>query len=101
MPEHCTTHTSTSTSRKTVRARIVFSDELPPGCPPFELPDGQMMMEIELDDLTLIVIRPGSMDRRLYDELNRYCDRVTSLGIWSRDPSRSVLLRAAKALADH
>lgn len=98
MPEQCKTSTS-ETHHKTVRAQIVFSDELPPGCPPFELPDGRMMMEIELDDLTLIVIRPGSMDRRLYDELNRYCARVTGLGIWSRDPSRAGVLGAVKALA--
>lgn len=84
MPEHCTA----STARKTVRAKIVFSDELPPGCPPFELPDGRMMMEIELEDLTLLIVRPGSIDRALLEELNRYADRVTTLGIWSRDPTR-------------
>jgi hypothetical protein len=95
MPEHC----KSRTARKTVRAQIVFSDELPPGCPSYQLPDGAMMMEVELDDLTLIIIRPGSMDRRLYDELNRYCNRVTSLGIWSRDPSRAPALQAVKALA--
>jgi hypothetical protein len=59
-----------------------------------------MMMEIELDDLTLLVIRPGSMDRQLYDELNRYCARVTGLGIWSRDPSRTGLLHILEAYAD-
>lgn len=95
MPEHC----STSTARKTVRAQIVFSDELPPGCPSFELPDGRMMMEIELDDLTLIIVRPGTMDRRLLDELNRYADRVTSLGIWSRDPSRQGAFQALLSAA--
>lgn len=84
MPEHCTT----STTRKTVTARIVFSDELPHGCPPLDLPDGRMMMEVELDDITLLIVRPGSMDRQLLDELNRYADRVTALGIWSRDPAR-------------
>jgi hypothetical protein len=84
MSEHC----KASTARKTVRAQIVFSDELPPGCPPFELPDGRMMMEVELDDLTLLIVRPGSMDRALLEELNRYADRVTTLGIWSRDPTR-------------
>lgn len=89
MPEDCK-----SNIRKTVRAQIVFSDELPPGCPPFELPDGRMMMEIEFDDLTLLIIRPGAMDRRLLDELNRYCDRVTTLGIWSRDPSRQGVIKA-------
>lgn len=83
MPEDCT-----STVRRTVRAQYVFSDELPPGCPPFDLPDGRMMMEIELDDITLLVVRPGSMDRSLLTELNRYAERVTRLGIWSRDPSR-------------
>lgn len=77
-----------STVRKTVRAMFIFSDELPPGCPPITLPDGVMMMELELDDLTLIVLRPGSMDRRLKDQLNTYADRVTRLGIWSREPSR-------------
>lgn len=95
MPEHC----KSRTARKTVRAQYVFSDELPPGCPPCELPDGLMMMEIELDDLTLLVVRPGSMDRRLLDELNRYADRVTSLGIWSRDPSRVPAVQALKTLA--
>jgi hypothetical protein len=94
MPEDCK-----STTRKSVRAQIVFSDELPSGCPPFELPDGRMMMEIELEDRTLIVIRPGSMDRHLLDELNRYADRVTTLGIWSRDPSRALLIRALAATA--
>lgn len=84
MPEEC----KAETARKAVRAQIIFSDELPPYCPPFELPDGHMMMEIELDDITLLVVRPGSMDRKLLDELNRYADRVTTLGIWSRDPSR-------------
>jgi hypothetical protein len=93
MPEHCTT------IRKTVRARFVFSDELPPGCPPFELPDGRMMMEIELEDLTLIVVRPGAMDRCLLDELNRYADRVTTLGIWSRDPSRQGAFRTLTGAA--
>lgn len=95
MPKDCTT----STTRKTVRAQIVFSDELPPGCPPYELPAGRMMMEIELDDLTLIVIRPDSMDRKLYREWNRYLDRVTSQGNWSRDPSRRATLNVLKALA--
>lgn len=74
--------------RKTVRMQFVFSDELPDGRPPFELPDGRMIVEIESDDLTLLIVRPGAMDRRLLDELNRYADRVTGLGIWSRDPSR-------------
>lgn len=95
MPEHC----KTSTVRKTVRAQYVFSDELPPGCPPFELPDDRMMMEIELDDLTLLVIRAGSMDRRLLDELNRYAERVTTLGIWSRDPSRVGVMHALMGAA--
>jgi hypothetical protein len=97
MPEDCTTST-TSTARKTVRARLCFSDELPPGCPPFELPDGHMMMEIELDDLTLLVLRPGSMDRQLYDEYNRYLDRITTQGNWTRDPRRGAL-RLLDALA--
>lgn len=82
MPDNCK-----STARTTVRARLCFSNELPEGCD-FELPDDRMMMEVELDGLTLLVIRPGGMDRRLYDEYNRYLDRVTGLGIWSRDPSR-------------
>lgn len=94
MPEDCT-----SSVRRTVRAQYVFSDELPPGCPPFELPDGHMMMEIELDDLTLLVVRPGSMDRNLLAELNQYADRVTSLGIWSRDPSRIGLSRTLEGAA--
>jgi hypothetical protein len=83
MPEDCKSNT-----RKTVRAQIVFSDELPNGFPPFEIPDGHMMMELELTDRTCIVIRPGAMDRALFDEWNRYLDRVTSQGNWSRDPSR-------------
>jgi hypothetical protein len=95
MPEHCTA----STARKTVRAQIVFSDELPPGCPPFELPEGRMMMEIELEDLTLLIVRPGSMARELLDEMNRYAERVTTLGIWSRDPSRSGLSAAMLSFA--
>ncbi|MER5715792.1 hypothetical protein [Streptomyces sp. NPDC002132] len=95
MPEVC----KSSTVRKTVRARFCFNDELPPGCPAFELPADRMMMEIELDDLTLLIIRKGSMDRSLLDELNRYCDRVTSLGIWSRDPSRQGLLRTLVSAA--
>jgi hypothetical protein len=95
MPEHC----NTSTARKTVRAQIVFSNELPSGCPSFELPDGRMMMEIELEDLTLLIVRPGTMDRRLLDELNRYADRVTTLGIWSRDPSRQGLFQALLSAA--
>lgn len=90
MPEHC----KSTVVRKTVRARFTFSDELPPGCPPIELPDGAMMMEIELDDLTLLIVRAGSMDRALLAELNRYADRVTTLGIWSRDPSRTSLFRS-------
>lgn len=92
MPEDCK-----SNIRKTVRAQFVFSDELPPGCPPFDLPDGRMMMEIELDDLTLLVLRPGSMERGLLDELNRYAERVTTLGIWSRDPSRGSALQSLAA----
>lgn len=84
MPEDCKSNT-----RKTVRAQFVFSDELPPGCPPFELPGDRMMMEVELDGLTLIILRPGSMDRRLLAELNRNAERVTTLGIWSRHPSRA------------
>lgn len=95
MPEDC----KSSATRKTVRAQLCFSDELPPGCRPFELPSGRMMMELELEDLTLIVIRPGSMDRRLYDEYNRFLDRVTSLGIWSRDPSRGGILEALLSAA--
>ena len=35
-----------------------------------------------------------------YDELNRYCARVTGLGIWSRDPSRTGLLHILEAYAD-
>jgi hypothetical protein len=95
MPEHC----KNRTVRTAVRAQIAFSDELPPGCPPFELPDGVMMMELELDNLTLLIIRPGSMDRRLYDQWNAYLDRITSLGVWSRDPSRVSVVQAIKALA--
>lgn len=75
--------------RKTVRARIVFSNELPEGCPPFELPDGAQMMEVELIDETLIVIRPDGMTRPLYNEWNRYLDRVTGQGNWQREPTRS------------
>jgi hypothetical protein len=90
MPEDC----KISTTRRTVRAQFAFSDELPPGCPPVELPDGRMMMEVELEHLTLVILRPGSMDRRLLAELNRYADRVTSLGIWSREPSRSAIIHA-------
>ncbi|MEU3280526.1 hypothetical protein [Streptomyces antibioticus] len=97
MPESC----KASTTRKTVQVQVqlVFSDELPPGCPPFELPDGRMMMEIELDDLTLIILRPGSVDPRLLAELNRYTDRVTTLGIWSRDPARAGLPSALMSTA--
>ncbi|MDT0387883.1 hypothetical protein [Streptomyces dubilierae] len=87
MSEECT-----ASNARTVRARICFSDELPPECGDFELPGDRMMMEIELEHLTLLVLRPGSMDRRLYDEWNRYLDRITTLGIWSRDPSRSGVL---------
>lgn len=94
MPEDCK-----SSVRRTVRAQYVFSDELPPGCPPFTFPDGCMMMEIELDDITFIVVRPGSMDRNLLAELNRYADRVTRLGIWSRDPSRVSAIRALENAA--
>lgn len=77
-----------TTTRTTVSARIVFSDELPAACQPFVWPDGVNMIEIELDDETLIVIRPASMERPLYDEWNRYLDRVTSQGNWKREPSR-------------
>lgn len=94
MPEQC----KASNVRKAVRAQICFSDELPPGCPPFELPEGCMMMEIELDDLTLVVIRPGSMDRELYDQYNRFLDRITTQGNWFRDPARSGLLGAVKGI---
>lgn len=94
MPEQCK-----STIRTSVRAQFVFADELPPGSPPFELPDGRMMMEIELDDITIIVVRPGSMERTLLVELNRYADRVTTLGIWSRDPSRISRLRTLEGAA--
>jgi hypothetical protein len=52
MPENCK-----STVRTTVRAKICFSNELPGGLPPLELPEGAMMMELELDDLTLLIIR--------------------------------------------
>jgi hypothetical protein len=79
-----------ASTRKTVRARIVFSDELPANCLPFEWPDGVNMIEIELADETLIVIRPGGMVRPLYDEWNRYLDRVTTQGNWHREPSRGV-----------
>jgi hypothetical protein len=97
MPENC----QASTTRTTVRAQLCFSDELPPGCPAFELPDGHMMMEIELHDLTLLVLRPGSMDRKLYDEYNRYLDRITTQGNWSRDPSRGGALSRLATLAGH
>jgi len=83
---------STATVRKAVRAQICFSDELPTGAAEFELPPGRMMMEVELDDITLLIVRPGSMDRKLFDEYNRYLDRVTTQGNWSRDPSRAGLL---------
>ncbi|MFD5632403.1 hypothetical protein [Streptomyces sp. NPDC127072] len=79
-----------SAPKKVVRARIVFSDELPEECQrKFEWPEGRYMMEIELEDETLIVIRPASMERPLYDEWNRYLDRVTGQGNWRREPSRS------------
>ena len=39
------------------------------------------------------------MDRGLFDELNRYAERVTTLGIWSRDPSRSALAGALAGAA--
>lgn len=94
MPEDCKINI-----RKTVRAQICFSDELPDGCPPFELPGGCMMMEIELENLTLLIIRAGAMDRKLFEEWNRYLDRVTTLGIWSRDPSRQGALRALTGLS--
>ncbi|MET9138841.1 hypothetical protein [Streptomyces parvulus] len=94
MPED----SSTVTVRKTVRAMICFSDELPPGAAEFELPPGRMMMEVELDDATLIIVRPGSMDRQLFDEWNRYLERVTSQGNWSRDPSRTGLLQALRSM---
>lgn len=83
------TEDSKASARKTVRARVYFSDELPEGCPPFELPEGRNMMEVELDDITLIIIRPGSMDRPLYDEYNRFLDRITTQGNWLRAPSRT------------
>ncbi|MGW3192152.1 hypothetical protein ACWDBT_30410 [Streptomyces ardesiacus] len=47
---------------------------------------------MELDDLTLVILRPGSMDRRLFDEYNRYLDRITTQGNWSREPARAGLL---------
>jgi hypothetical protein len=78
---------------KTVRARICFSDELPEGCPQFELPPGTNMMEIELEDETLIVVRPGGMTRPLYDEWNTYLDRVTTQGHWTRESTRADALR--------
>lgn len=84
-----TEHSKAHAPRTTVRARIVFSDELPEGCPPIEWPEGRNMMEIELAHETLIVIKPNSMERPLYNEWNRYLDRVTSQGNWSREPSRS------------
>lgn len=89
MPENCKRPV-----RTTVRAQICYSNELPEGCPPLELPEGRMMMEVELDDLTLLIIRAGTMDRALFDEWNRYLDRITSLGIWSRDPTRTSVFRA-------
>lgn len=95
MSEQCTV----STARTTVRAQICFSDELPPGCPAFELPEGRMLMEIELPTLTLLVIPPGSMDRRLYDAYNRYLDRVTLEGNWIRNPSRRALIDALAGAA--
>lgn len=78
-----------SSQKKTVRARIVFSDELPAQCQPFEWPEGRNMMEIELPHETLIVIKPGGMERPLYDEWNRYLDRVTGQGNWRREPTRT------------
>ncbi|MEV7140701.1 hypothetical protein [Streptomyces tauricus] len=75
-------------AKKTVRARIVFSDELPSGCQPFEWPEDRNMMEIELPEETLIVVKPGSMERPLYDEWNRYLDRVTGQGNWRREDAR-------------
>lgn len=83
------TEDSKANPRKTVRARIVFSDELPTECPPIEWADGVNMIELELEHETLIVIRPDSMVRPLYNEWNRYLDRVTGLGIWTREPHRS------------
>jgi hypothetical protein len=83
------TQDSKASARTTVRARICFSNELPAGIPPFELPPGVNMVEIELDDITYIIIRPCSMERPLYDEWNRYLDRVTTQGNWRREPSRS------------
>ncbi|NUS83629.1 MAG: hypothetical protein HOY75_13010 [Streptomyces sp.] len=82
------TEDSKPATPKTVRARIVFSDELPPECPPLTWAEGVNLIEFELDDETLIVIRPGSMERPLYDEWNRYLDRVTTQGNWRREPSR-------------
>jgi hypothetical protein len=82
------TQDSKTSTRTTVRARICFSDELPANIPPFELPPGVNMVEVELADITYIIIRPSSMERPLYDEWNRYLDRVTGQGNWRREPSR-------------
>jgi hypothetical protein len=84
------TQDSKASARTTVRAQICFSDELPANIPPFGLPPGVNMIEVELDDITYIIIRPGGMERPLYDEWNRYLDRVTTQGNWHREPSRGV-----------
>lgn len=94
MPEDC--KASATRTARTPIAQLCFSDELPPGCPPFDLPEGRMMMEVELDDLTLLIIRPGSMDRALYDEYNRFLFRVTTQGHWCRNPSRQAMIKALK-----
>jgi hypothetical protein len=85
---------STASTSRTIRAQLRFSNELPPGCPPFELPEGNMLMEIELPHLTLLIIPPGSMDRSLYDAFNRYMERVCSQGNWIRNPARDAILGA-------
>ena len=48
------------------------------------VPEGRTMVEIELQEETVIVVRKGLMDPELVDEWNRYLTEATHTGRWQR-----------------
>jgi len=48
------------------------------------VPEGRTMVEVELPDETVIVVRQGLMDAELVDEWNRHWAEATHNGRWRR-----------------
>lgn len=62
-------------SQRIAGARILFSSLVP---------DGQSMVEVEVEEETVFCVRPGEMSPALADELNQHWAHATRSGKWLR-----------------